>query len=144
MAGELRFPRVNSVIISGRLTREAELRYTSSGTAVSKLPIAFDRSYQRGGEWVQESSYMDVVVWDKLAEKCAEELVKGSAVLVEGYLKTHTYQDKNNQNRKVTEIVAFKVSFLEKSPNNGSNEFHPANQDQVAPESNITDDDVPF
>lgn len=143
MAGELKFPRVNSVIISGRLTREAELRYTSGGTAVSKLPIAFDRSYQRNGEWVQETSYIDVVVWDKTAEKCAEELVKGSAVLVEGYLKTHSYQDKNNQSRKVTEIVAFKVSFLEKSPKDSSREFHPA-ANQAEPASSITDDDVPF
>jgi len=144
MAGELRFQRVNSVIISGRLTRETELRYTSNGTAVTKLPIAFDRSYQRGGEWIQETSYMDVVVWDKLAERCAEELDKGSAVLVEGYLKTHTYQDKNNQNRKVTEIVAFKVSFLEKSPNSRTADVHSAKPDQAEPESNITDDDVPF
>ncbi|MCK4957342.1 MAG: single-stranded DNA-binding protein, partial [Candidatus Cloacimonetes bacterium] len=90
MAGELKFPRINSIMISGRVTRETELRYTTSGTAVTKLPIAFDRSYQRGNEWIQETSYIDVVVWDKLAERCAEYLDKGSAILVEGYLKTHT------------------------------------------------------
>lgn len=144
MAGELKFPRINSIMISGRVTRETELRYTTSGTAVTKLPIAFDRSYQRGNEWIQETSYIDVVVWDKLAERCAEYLDKGSAILVEGYLKTHTYQDKTNQTRKVTEIVAFKVNFLEKNPKESSNELHPAIKDQIKPESNITDDDVPF
>jgi len=141
---QLKFPRVNSAIISGRLTRETELRYTSNSIAVTKLPIAFDRSYQREGEWVQETSYIDVVVWDKLAVKCVEELEKGSPILVEGYLKTHTYQDKNNQNRKVTEIVAFKVNFLEKSPNSGTADVHSAKPDSKEPKSNITDDDVPF
>ena len=130
---ELRFPRVNNVIITGRLTREVELRYTSSGTAVTKLPIAFDRSYKKNGEWVQEASFIDVTVWDKLAEKCAEELEKGSPILVEGYLKTHSYQDKNGNNRKATEIVAFKVSFLEKNIEAPNTQNEP-----------VADDSVPF
>ena len=144
MAGELRFPRINTVILSGRLTREVELRYTTSGLAVSKLSLAFDKRYQRNGEWIQETSYIDIVAWDKLAIRCAEELDKGSAILVEGSLKTNSYQDKNNQNRKSTQITAFKINFLEKNPKEGFNESHPANTDQVVPESNITDDDVPF
>ncbi len=143
MAGELKFPRINTIILSGRLTRDTELRYTSNGKAVAKLSIAFDKSFQRGGEWVQESSYIDVTVWEKTAEKCAEELTKGSPVLIEGSLRTYTYQDKNNQNRKAVEITAYKVNFLEKSPKNNSIESHPANN-QDAPESIITADDVPF
>jgi single-strand DNA-binding protein len=143
MAGELKFPRINTIIISGRLTRDVELRYTSNGKAVAKLSIAFDRSYQKAGEWVQESSYVDVTVWEKTAERCAEELSKGSPILVEGSLRTYTYQDRNNQNRKGVEISAYKVNFLEKSPINNSIESHPTNN-QDAPESIITDDDVPF
>ncbi len=141
MASELRLPRVNVIILSGRLTRDVELRYTPSGTPVAKLSVAFDRSYQRDGEWVQETSYIDVVVWSKRAEQCGENLHKGSAVLVEGYLKTRTYQDKDNQNRKITEIIATKVNFLEKSSDNsGSYSAKPTMN--VA--SDITDDDVPF
>lgn len=143
MASELRLPRVNVVVISGRLTRDVELRYTPSGTPVAKLSLAFDRSFQKDGEWVQESSYIDIVVWSKRAEQCAESLHKGSAVLIEGYLKTRTYQDKDNQNRKITEIIANKVSFLERN-DGGNSGGNFSNQPKPNVTSDITDDDVPF
>lgn len=140
MSKELRLPRINSVVISGRLTREIELKYTQSGKAVAKLSLAFSKSYKKNGEWVEETSYIDIVVWDKLAIRCAEELDKGSAVLVEGSLKTHTYQNKDNKNVKVTEINAFKVNFLEKK----QEDYAP--QDNSVEQTNepIKDDDVPF
>jgi single-strand DNA-binding protein len=59
---ELRFPKINMIVLSGRLTRDVDLRYIPSGTAVAKLSLAFDRSYQKNGEWQQETSYLDVVV----------------------------------------------------------------------------------
>jgi len=146
MVSELRLPRVNTVILSGRLTRDVELRFTPSGTPVAKLSLAFDRSYQRDGEWQQETSYLDVVVWSKRGEQCAESLHKGSPVLIEGYLKTRSYQDKDNNNRKVTEITATKVNFLEKT--SVYSEGMPAPEGNVPPlekkSSDITDDDVPF
>ena len=114
MSKELRLPRVNSIVISGRLTKDIELKYTTNETPVAKLSLAFDRSYQKDGEWQQETSYIDIVVWSKRAEQCAEFLHKGSPILVEGYLKTRTYVDKDNQNRKITEIVGSRISFLEK------------------------------
>ncbi|MBN1327738.1 MAG: single-stranded DNA-binding protein [Candidatus Cloacimonetes bacterium] len=142
MVAELRLPRINNVIISGRLTRDVEIRYTPNGTPVARLSLAFDRNYQKDGEWQQETSYIDVVVWSKKGEQCAESLHKGSPVIIEGYLKTRTYQDKDNQNRKVTEIIASKVNFLEKGA-------YPANQNESddnhsEPISSVTDDDVPF
>ena len=132
---QLRFPRVNNVIITGRATKDIELKYIANGTAVAKISLAYDRSHKKGDEWVKETSYTDVVVWDKLAERCAEEVTKGSPVLIEGYLKTHSYKDKENNNRKVTEIIAHKVSFLEKL-------MQPA--DSQTPQTNITDESVPF
>lgn len=147
---ELRFPKINTVILSGRLTRDVDLRYLPNGTPVAKLSLAFDRSYQKDGEWQQDTSYIDVTVWSKRGEQCAEYLHKGSPVLVEGYLRTHSYVDSNNQNRKVTEVVAFKVSFLEKSnsgpenynaPNNNVNNNQEFNNQADA---TMTDDDVPF
>lgn len=146
---ELRFPKINTVILSGRLTRDVELRYIPNGTPVAKLSIAFDRSFQKNGEWQQETSYIDVTVWSKRGEQCAEYLRKGSPVLVEGYLRTHSYVDSNNQNRKATEVVAYKVSFLEKSEM-GSDQYNPADnnttqkQDNYNSEATMTDDDVPF
>jgi len=150
MAKELRFPNINSITISGRLTRDVELRYLQNGTPVAKLSIAFNRNYQKNGEWQQETGYIDIVVWSKRGEQCAEYLHKGSPVLVEGYLRTNSYVDKNEQNRKVTEIVSSKVSFLEKeSYNTDSNdEFQPSdnlNKKKVSqPVAEVTDDDVPF
>ena len=147
MAKELRLPRVNSVIISGRLTRDVELRYTQSGTPVAKVPIAFDRSYKdASGEWQQEASFMDVVVWSKRGEQCAEYLKKGSPVLIEGYLKTRTYTDKDNQNRKIVEIVAQRINFLEKSEivAQTSEEKTEKKVDEKAPAATTTDDEVPF
>ena len=144
MASELRFPKINTIIISGRLTRDVDLRYLPNGTPVAKLPIAFDRSYQKDGEWQQETSYIDIVVWSKRGEQCAEYLHKGSPVLIEGYLKTRSYVDNNNQNRKITEITAQKISFLEKSGFSTEKIEEPSNTETKAPAANVTDDDVPF
>ena len=144
---ELRFPKINSVIISGRLTRDVDLRYIPNGTAVAKLSLAFDRSYQKNGEWQQETSYIDVVVWSKRGEQCAESLHKGSPVLVEGHLRTRSYVDSNNQNRKITEVVANKISFLEKTGFADDQEPESAGKTGFPTEDhadNITDDDVPF
>jgi single-strand DNA-binding protein len=143
---ELRLPRINSTVLSGRLTRDVELRFTPNGTPVAKLSLAFDRSYQKDGEWQQETSYLDVVVWNKRGEQCAEYLQKGSPILVEGYLKTRSYQDKDNNNRKITEIVATKINFLEKRSYN-SEELPGKSDNSTTNEkftSEITDDDVPF
>ncbi len=149
MAKELRFPRINSITISGRLTRDIDLRYTPSGMAVANMSIAFDRNYKdSSGEWKQEASFIDVVVWNKRAEQCAEELHKGSPLVVEGYLKTRSYVDRDNNNRKIVEIVANRVHFLEKvgeyssAPNNEVHEETGFTKE--APTPNVTDDDVPF
>ncbi|MCD6182440.1 MAG: single-stranded DNA-binding protein [Candidatus Cloacimonetes bacterium] len=149
MTQQLRFPRINVVIISGRLTRDVELRYLPNGTPVAKLPIAFDRSYQKDGQWMKESSYTDITVWGKRAEQCGEELHKGSPVLIEGYLRTRTYTDSNNQNRKITEIVSNKVSFLERAaqpaaPASQPDDHHDSYQSTSKPAGQISDDDVPF
>ena len=143
---ELRLPRINYVVLSGRLTRDVELRFTPNGTPVDRLSLAFDRNYQKEGEWQQETSYLDVVVWNKRGEQCAEYLQKGSPVLVEGYLNTRSYQDRDSNSRKVTEIIANKINFLEKKPF-GNDDFggqpdDKHDDDKFAPE--ITDDDVPF
>ena len=143
---DLRFPKINTIVLSGRLTRDVDLRYIPNGTPVAKLSLAFDRSYQKDGEWQQETSYIDIVVWSKRAEQCAEFLHKGSPIIVEGYLKTRTYVDKDNQNRKITEIVANKVNFLERAGTQPSGLEDTQEKEIVKNDSakDITDDDVPF
>lgn len=144
MASELRLPRINSVIISGRLTRDVELRYTPNGTPVAKFSLAFDRSYQKDGEWMQDTSYIDVVSWSKRGEQCAEFLHKGSAVIVEGYLQTRSYVDKDNQNRKIAEIVASRVNFLEKAEQGEDAKSETSESEDSKGPADITNDDIPF
>jgi len=142
----LRMPRINSVVLSGRLTRDIELRYTQGGTPVAKLSLAFDRAYKdTSGEWQNESSFLDVTVWNKRAEQCAHDLHKGSPVVVEGYIKTRSYVDRDNNNRKITEIVANRVHFLEKVEVE-QDEFDSTQTQDLASNLNATttDDDVPF
>lgn len=141
MSKELKFPNINNVVISGRLTRDPELRYTQGGTPVAKLSLAFNRNYQKNGEWQQETGYIDVVVWKERGETCANQLHKGSPVLIMGYFKSGSYTDKNEINRKTFEIVASYVSFLEKSDSQVAVGAGTGNQTTVKKEE---DNDVPF
>ena len=140
MSKELRFPNVNNINISGHLTKDIELQYVGkNNVANAKLPIAFNRNFQKNGEWQQEVGYIDIVVWGKLAERCAGELHKGSPILAEGYLRQYSYQDKNDQKRYVYEIVSNKVSFLEKK-----DDYYSENGGEKVNEVEDDSGDVPF
>lgn len=148
MAQEIRFPRLNSVMLSGRLTRDVELRYTPKGNPVAKMSIAFNRIYRDSeGNWQEESHFVDVSCFGRQADDCAQKLHKGSPIIVEGYINTYSYTTNDNQQRKVVEIIANKIHFLEKqySQEDETNRSEKVTDDFEANEqSNITDDDVPF
>jgi single-strand DNA-binding protein len=104
---------LNKVFLIGNLTRPPELRYTPSGTAVSDLRLAVNRSYAtQGGERREETCFLTVVVWGKQAETSAQYLDKGSPILVEGRLQTRDWETKDGQKRNVVEVVAERVQFL--------------------------------
>jgi single-strand DNA-binding protein len=104
---------LNKVFLIGNLTRAPELRYTPSGTAVSDLRLAVNRSYTtQGGERREETCFLTVVVWGKQAESSAQYLDKGSPVLVEGRLQTRDWETKDGQKRNVVEVVAERLQFL--------------------------------
>lgn len=150
MAKRLQFPTVNNVIVSGRLTRDLELRRIPSGTAVVTLPIAFDRSYRdNDGNWQKESNFMDVIVWGSRAEVCDKYLSKGSPVMVEGSLRTRVYTTKDGDNRKIVEINAFRVHFLERNDDDsyastGNVQNEKVEDKNISSEPIITDEDIPF
>lgn len=100
---------MNKVIILGRLTANPELRETTSEISVTSFNIAIDRGY---GE-KKTTDFIPVVAYRKTAELVVEYLKKGSRVVIEGNLKTRTYEDKNNQKRFVMEVIAETVQFLE-------------------------------
>ena len=104
---------LNKVFLIGNLTRAPELRYTPSGTAVSDLRLAVNRSYTtQCGERREETCFLTVVVWGKQAESSAQYLDKGSPVLVEGRLQTRDWETKDGQKRNVVEVVAERLQFL--------------------------------
>ena len=107
-------PSFNSVVLLGYLARDPELRYTPQGKAVCDLTIAVNRRYTRqNGEKVEEVAFVDITVWDRMGESCAEYLKKGRAALVAGHLSQDRWEDQETgQKRSKLKIVAERVQFL--------------------------------
>lgn len=111
---------LNLVQIIGRLGRDPELRYTSSGSPICSLNVATDESYtDRDGNKVERAEWHRVSVFQRQAENCANYLAKGSLVYVEGNLTTRKWQDQNGQERFTTEIKAKSVQFLDRREGSG-------------------------
>ena len=103
----------SKAIIMGNLTKDPELRYIPSGSAVANFTVAVNRTYKdSSGETKEEISFLPVVVWGKQAENCNQYLKKGGAVFIDGNLKQRSWEDKEGQKRSIVEIVAFNVQFL--------------------------------
>ena len=110
---------VNHVMVLGNLTRDPELRYTPSGTAVCQLGVALNRRWRdQAGELQQEVTFVDVTVWSKQAETVAQYLTKGRAVAIEGRLQQDTWETESGERRSRLKVVAQRVTFL--SSANGS------------------------
>jgi len=85
----------NRVILVGNLTRDVELKYTQGGTAVTEVTLAVnDRKKNQSGEWVEETTFVDVTLWARTAEVASEYLSKGSPMLIEGRLRLDRWDDK--------------------------------------------------
>jgi len=134
---------MNKVILIGRLGQDPELRYTPNGVAVCNFSIAVQRPFtNQQGE--RDVDWVDIVVWRKQAENCANYLAKGRQVAVEGRLQVRSYETDEGQRRRVTEVVANNVQFLGSRQGNGGGN----NQGQVANDNQgqggKEDIDVPF
>jgi single-strand DNA-binding protein len=114
---EIRLPEQNTVLLTGRLTRDAELKYTAAGVAVCHFSIAVNRNYKdpKSGEWKDDTSYVDISVWREAAERCGKILKKGSPVHVEGRLKSSSFEGKDGTKRTKLEVEARRVQILEKA-----------------------------
>lgn len=111
----MKLPQINRVIISGRLTRDPELRYTPNGTAVINMGLASSRKFKdSSGEWNEATTFLDAVAFGELAERCGEFLHKGSAVLMEGSLQSRSWETESGQKRSKVELRALRVQFLDK------------------------------
>lgn len=113
---ELKFPEVNRLMLSGRLTRDPEHRYASDGTPVTSFDIAFHRRYRgRDGKPAEQTGFVVVMTYARLAEVCAQYLHRGNAVLVEGRLQMREWSGKGGTRQRL-EVRADLVHFLEKAP----------------------------
>lgn len=104
---------MNKIILLGRLTKDPEVRYTPTGKVVCQLTLAVNRPFTtQSGQ--TEADFIPVLIWGKSAETCGNSLQKGHRLLVEGRLQIRSYNDKNNERRWVSEVVADRFDFIEK------------------------------
>jgi len=135
---------VNRIIIIGNLGSDPEMRFTPNGRPVTSFSVATNRRYTTSeGERREETEWFTVVTWGRLAEQCNQYLTKGRLVYVEGRLRTHTWEGQDGQRRSRNEIVADRVSFLDRQ----SVAPLPEEKEEKV-EENVADelepDDIPF
>lgn len=107
---------LNKVMIIGNLGQDPEMRYTANGTPVSNFNVAVNRTYTtQDNERREETEWIRVVTWGKLAELVSQYLTKGRSVYVEGRLQTRQWDDQQGQRRYTTEVVAQTVLFLDRA-----------------------------
>ena len=106
---------LNKAMIIGNLGRDPEMRYTPSGQAVTQFTVAVNRNFRgQDGEWQEETEWFRVVAWGQTGERAAENLRKGGKVYVEGRIQTRQWEDKTGAKRYTTELIADRVTNLEK------------------------------
>ena len=99
----------NTITIIGNVTRDPELRYLTSGTALAQLGVAVNRRYQQNGEWQEDTSFFDVVCWRELADNVSESISKGDRIIVTGRLEQRSWETQDGDKRSKVEIVADEV-----------------------------------
>jgi len=107
-------PNLNKVFLIGRLTRDPELSYTTSGQAVTTFGLATSRTYMAKDGKKEDTCFVNVVTWAKQAEVCAEYLKKGNLIFIEGRLQYSKWETQDGQKRSKLEVVAINFQFLEK------------------------------
>ncbi len=136
---DLKMPEVNSVILSGNLTRDPVYRKTTGGASVINFTIAMNKKYRdAANKWQEQVCYIGVVAWNKLAESCGKLLKKGSPVLIDGELQSHYFKSENGTGRSVIEVKARRIQFLSKRVLNGDGI---STGTQADDEVNVVEDD---
>ena len=106
---------INNVTLTGRLTKECDLKYTQNGNAVASFTLAVNKAYKRDGE--PDADFINCVVWNKTAEALANYTRKGSLIGVTGSIQTRNYENQQGQRVYVTEVLVQKLVFLETQKN---------------------------
>lgn len=150
---------INTVALTGRLTRDPELRYTNSSIAVVQFILAVDRTFTNAnGE--KEADFIQIVAWRKTAELVANNTKKGTLIGVSGRVQTRNYQDNDGKTVYITEVVMDNLTFLESKNSQQTNQNQQPNNTNQSSQNkqkahynanttndndiDISDDDLPF
>lgn len=136
----------NHVGIIGRLTRDVELTYLNTGTALAKMSIATNRSIKQNDEWKDEVSFFNVILWGKRAEALSTYLLKGKQILIAGTLKQNRWE-KDGQTRSRVEIVADRIQLLggkKQDKNQGERQEQEEKEHKTETADDGFEDDIPF
>lgn len=128
---------MNNVILIGRTTREVELRYTTSQTAVARFSLAVERPVKDGEK---KADFPNIIVFGKQAENCEKYLAKGRKVAVQGRLQTGSYEDKDGKRVYTTDVIAERVEFLEW----GDSRTEQSEHQETVDDFKALDEAVPF
>ena len=132
---------LNKVMIIGNLGSDPEMRFTPNGNPVTSLRVATSRVYTTAeGERKQETEWFTVVAWNKLAESCNQFLTKGRLVYVDGRLRTRTWEGQDGQKHYRTEIIASRVTFLDRQ----ASAALPEEKVEEAEAGELEPEDIPF
>ena len=145
---------INHVVLIGRLTRDAEIKYTSGGQAVCKFSVAVNRRKKVGDQWEDEANFFDIVLWGKQGESLQSYLIKGKMVGIDGELRQDRWQQ-DGQNRSKVEIIANYIQLSggggqsgdRNNNNSSSGSGSSENSYSQSKESHSSDgftDDIPF
>lgn len=148
---------MNKVILVGRLTKDPELRATTSGVPVCSFTVACDRRYVKAGE-ERKADFINCIAWRQAGESISKYFVKGNRIALEGSIQTRTWQDAEGKNRYTTEVVVDQWEFAQsKSEGGASAAYAPSSNSGLYPVDNdapavgdidgfmpIEEDDLPF
>lgn len=140
----MRMPNLNIIVLSGRLTRDPELRYTQAGIPVLEMRIANNAFFRRsGGEWTTETTYVNIIAWQALAERTYESIGKGDAVVVTGRIHSHDWEDSDGVKRSQVNVRANRIQYLTRD---GAAEKDETQEEMLeeTPEEDIAEDEEPF
>ena len=136
---------LNKVMLIGNLGKDPEVRFTGTGRAVARFPLATSEVWNDAeGQRQERTEWHNVVVWGKQAETCGQYLAKGRQVFVEGSIRTRQYDDKEGNRRYITEIVAMRVQFLGGRGVEAPRGATAADVPPVGAPAASEDDDIPF
>lgn len=136
---------LNKCMFIGNLGRDAELKYTPGGTAVSTFSMACSEVWNdKNGQKQERTEWVRVVLWAKMAETLTEYLVKGKQVYAEGRLQTRQWTDKDGTKRYMTEIRCDRIVLLGGGPKGNYGAQTEATTDPQSAPADIPDDDIPF